>query len=91
MFKKLRDRLSPRGVAIIKLALWSGLAVWMIFFFAFGVTAAQRFAAFGPEVFGTSLWGQILTWVTPIWVVFTALLVVVYVARFANKKLGKKE
>lgn len=91
MLKKLRDRLSPRDAAIIKLALWAGLLTWMVFFFAMGVAAAQRFATMGPEIFGTSLWGQILTWVTPIWIVFTILLVIIYIARFANRKLGKKE
>ena len=82
---------NPKSVSIIKLALWSGLVVWMVFFFVFGLVGAQELARGGPFLFGTSTWGQILTWVTPIWVVFTSLLLIVYIARFASRKLGRKK
>lgn len=84
-------KLSMRGIGVVKLSLWSGLLVWMVFFFAFGVIAAQRLGAAGPSLFGTGVWGQVLTWVAPIWVVFTALLTCVAVARFANKRLRVKK
>lgn len=91
MLKKLRDRLSPRDVTIIKLALWAGLVTWMVFTLVLGIVIANQAAVQLPLVVGTSAWGQILTWVTPIWIVFTTLMLIWAVARFANKKLGKKE
>lgn len=87
-------KLSKKSVTVIKLALWSAIWVWMIFFFAFGVIAAQWLASYGPGIysgFGNEVFAGILHWVAPIWVVFTALLVCVAVARFANKRLRKKE
>jgi uncharacterized protein (DUF983 family) len=74
---------------IIKLALWSGLLVWMIFFFAYGVVLAPRLA--DPNIYsglGSRLFAEALSWVAPIWVVFTTLLVVVVMARFVAKKIG---
>ena len=81
---------NPKAIALIKLTCWSGLLVWMVFFFAYAVIAAQRLSIAGPLLFGISLWGQVLTWVTPIWVVFTSLLVIVYMVRFMNRRIGKE-
>lgn len=92
MFKKLRSRLSPRDVGIVKLVMWAALLTWMVFFFAFGVVLAPKLA--NPDWysgFGSELFAGILAWVAPIWVVFTSLMVIVYVARFAYKKLGVKK
>ena len=82
---------NPKAIALIKLTLWSGLVVWMVFFFAYAVIAAQRLSIAGPYLFGISIWGQVLTWVTPLWVVFTSLLCILYVARFVSKKIGGKK
>lgn len=81
---------NPKAVTIIKLTCWAGILTWMVFFFAYAVIAAQRLGAAGPFLFGTSFWGQVLTWVTPIWVIFTSLLCIVYIARFVNKKIGRR-
>jgi len=92
MLKRLRGKLGLRDVAVVKLALWSGLVVWMVFFFSLGAVLAPKLA--DPALysgFGSGLFAEVLAWVAPIWVVFTALLVVVYVARFANKRLGRKK
>ncbi len=83
-------KLDKRGLTILRLCLWSGLLVWMIFFLAYGIIAAKRLSIWGPTIFGLSFWGQALTWVTPIWVVFTVLLVLVNIAKFTNKKLGRR-
>jgi hypothetical protein len=74
---------------IIKLALWSGLLVWMIFYIAYGVVLGSILAdpnfCSGSE---SNLFAKVLCQVAPIWVVFTTLLVVVVVANFATKKIG---
>lgn len=77
--------------SIIKLGLWAGIIVWGLFFFAYAVIAAQRLGSSGEDLFGSGLFGRVLTWVTPIWVVFTSLLVIIYVVRFVNKKMGGKK
>ncbi len=82
---------NPKAITLIKLTCWAGILVWMVFFFAYAVIAAQSLAIAGPFLFGLDTWGQVLTWVTPIWVIFTSLLVIVYVTRFVNKKIGRKK
>lgn len=84
-------KLNKRGAAVVRLALWAGTLTWIVMFLGLGVTMAQRFATIAPDWFGTGTWGQTLTWIAPIWVVFTSLLVCVYVARFVSKKLQPKE
>ena len=87
-------KLSKKSITVVKLALWSAIIVWMVFFFALGVVAAQWLASYGSGIysgFGNEAFAKILHWVAPIWVVFTALLVCVAVARFTNKRLRPKE
>lgn len=87
-------KLSKKSISVIKLALWSAIVVWMVFFFAFGVIAAQWLASYGSGIysgFGSEVFARVLHWIAPIWVVFTALLVCVAMAKFANKRLGRKE
>lgn len=81
---------NPKSITVIKLTVWSGLVVWMLFLFAYAIVGAQRLGRAGPELFGTGTLGQVLTWVAPIWVVFTTLLLIVYIARFASRRLGRK-
>jgi len=81
----------PRAVSLIKLTLWAGLATWMIFTLATGIAMARLAAVSLPPLVGTDVWGQIWCWVIPIWIVFTTLMLIWAVARFANKKLRKKE
>jgi len=82
---------NPRSVALIKLVLWAGLAVWMIFTLAFGIVMAKLAAVTIPNVIGVSSWSQVWIWVVPIWVIFTTLMLIWAVARFAVKRLRKKE
>jgi hypothetical protein len=81
----------PKAVALIKIVLWAGLTVWIIFTLAFGIVMAKLAAVSLPSIIGTGTWAQVWTWVIPIWIIFTTLLLIWAVARFANKKLRKKE
>ncbi|KKL62529.1 hypothetical protein LCGC14_2184270 [marine sediment metagenome] len=80
----------PRSRAIIKVTLWSALLTWMVFLLVYAIVGAQRARLVSVELFGTSTWGQILAWVLPVWIVFTTLMLIWAVARFANKRLKKK-
>lgn len=82
---------NPKSVALIKLTLWAALVTWIVFTLAFGVVMARLAAASLPGLIGTDTWAQVWTWVVPIWIVFTTLMLIWAVANFANKKLRKKE
>jgi hypothetical protein len=81
---------NPRDVALIKLVLWAGLVTWIIFTLATGIVIARLAAVLLPRVVGTA-WGQILTWVVPIWIIFTTFMLIWAVVRFANRKLRKEK
>jgi len=90
----LRDRLTPRQVSLFKLAVWTTLFVWIVFFSAFSIVVAGVLAGLAPQVFGVSIWGQVMSWVLPVWYIFTTFLIIVIIARYANAKLrseGMKE
>lgn len=77
-----------RSVAIIKLTLWSGLLVWSIFTAALGILFARQFAILTPEYLSADFWGNFLShWLGPTWIVFTTLMVIWAVLRFAYKRL----
>lgn len=78
--------LKPKDVNLMKLVLWACLVVWMVFFFAHSIVVAGILSALSPTVFGLSLWGQVMTWVLPIWYVFTVLMVIAFVARWVYRK-----
>lgn len=86
----IRNRLTPRQVSLFKLAVWTMLFVWMIFFAAFSIVIAGVLAGLTPQVFGPGIWGQVMTWVLPVWYVFTSFLIVIIIARYANRKLKKE-
>lgn len=81
----------PRAVALIKLTLWAGLATWIVFTLATGIVMARLAAVNLPIWIGTGPYGQLWTWVVPIWVVFTTLMLIWAVVRFALKKLRPKK
>lgn len=80
-----------RSVLVVKLCIWSGLLTWMVLSIAYAVTAANRLGLAGPELFGLDTRGQVLTWMVPVWVIFTVLMLVWAVARFASRRLNKRE
>lgn len=77
---------NPKSIALIKLGLWSGIVVWMAFFLTFSILVAYQLG--NADIYGSGIRGDILSWVTPIWVVFTALLTVAYMMRFVSGRLG---
>lgn len=81
----------PRAVSLIKLTLWAGLATWMVFTLAMGISFARLAAVRLPALIGTGAYGQVWTWIVPIWIIFTTLMLIWAVARFANKKLRSKK
>jgi len=83
----------PRAVNLIKLTLWAGLVTWMVFTTALGISFARLAAIKLPQLIGAGTYGQIWTWVVPIWIIFTTLMLIWAVARYAVRRLRpvKKE
>ena len=82
---KLKEKDIPR----LKLALWAGVLVWMVFFIAFSVVVAKILTLWASNTY-SGTFGQVMVVVIPIWVVFTALLTVYYIAKFVGRKLKVK-
>lgn len=80
----------PRSVNLIKLTLWAGLFTWMVFTLVTGIAMARLAAVRLPQLIGTSTYGQVWTWIVPIWIIFTTLMLIWAVARFAVRKLRPK-
>ena len=81
----------PRAVNLIKLTLWAGLVTWMVFNTTAGIVFARQAAIILPRYVGTGTYGQVVTWVVPIWIIFTALMLDWAVARFAVRRLRPKK
>lgn len=80
----------PRAVNLIKLTLWAGLFTWMVFTVVTGIAMARLAAVKLPQLIGIGVYGQVWTWIVPIWVIFTTLMLVWAIARFAIKRLRPK-
>lgn len=89
MLKKAREKLSPREVSLVKLFIWAGLVVWMLFYLAFGLAVARFLVSQVPHVFYRMgpIGVEAMKWVMPIWFIATVLLTIYYMAKWANKKL----
>lgn len=83
-------KLKPKELSLLKLVAWSMMVVWMVFFFALSLAIARTSARVALLAFGFDKWGQTAAWVLPVWIVFTALLIIFLVGRWTNKKLGRK-
>jgi len=81
----------PRAVNLIKLTLWAGLFTWMVFTLTLGISMARLAAVLLPQYIGTSASTQVWCWVVPIWIIFTTLMLIWAVARFAARKLRPKK
>lgn len=81
--------LDERQLGYLKIAVWTLACVWIVFFFSFSLVLATYFAKIGPGIFGISLWGQTLTFILPIWTVFTSLLTINILASIIYRKLSK--
>ena len=82
---------NPKAIALIKLVCWAGILTWMAFTLTAGLVMARLAAVTLPPFLESNPIGGILSWVIPIWIIFTSLLLVLAVARYVNKKLGKKK
>lgn len=81
---------NPKAITLIKLTCWSGILVWMVCYLAFGIVLAPWLASKMVEMIG-GLRGEVMGWVVAIWFIFTILLTIVLIARFVNKKIGRKK
>lgn len=82
----------PRAIAIVKLTLWAGLFTWSLFTLLIGILYARQFALIVSERFSFTGWTKFLSeWIVPVWIVFTTLMLIWAVWRFANRRLRKKE
>jgi len=87
LLKSIRAKLTPKQTALFKLVLWSVLVVWMVFFATHTVITAQILARWAPAVFPQSPFYQMLANTLPFWYVFTVGLIIVFIARYAYRKL----
>jgi len=90
LLKDLRDRLTPKQVALFKLVVWVVLLVWMVFFLTQSIITAQTLARWAPQMFPQTAYYQALARLIPYWYVFTIGLVEFIIARWAFKKLKGK-
>ena len=91
LLRGLRDRLTPKQVALFKLVVWVVLLVWMVFFLAQSIITAQTLARWAPQMFPQTIYFQTLARMIPYWYVFTIGLVEFIVARWAFRKLKGKD
>jgi len=83
--------MGPKGIIVVKVFLWAALLSWMVFFGVFSIIMAQKVAGVMTNLleFWDPTFASIMIYVAPIWVVFTAGLIIVIAARWANRKLRK--
>ena len=88
MFKGIRDRLTDSQKALFRLVVWSCLVIWMTAFLIFSViysSIARNMATTWVEGF----MGEMLKWILPAGIIFISVLIVVVIAKFTKKKLGR--
>lgn len=86
-FQNVRKNLSKKDTIVVKICVWAGLLTWMVFYLAFAIVMAKRLASL-VAVYGRGTLGEVLVYVAPIWLVFTVLLTIVLIARWAKRKLS---
>ena len=91
LLKGLRNKLTPKQIALFKLVIWAVLLVWMIFFLAQSILTAQILGKWVPSVFPQTVYYQTLARMIPYWYVFTIGLVEFIIARWAYRKLKGKD
>ena len=91
LLKGLRTRLTPKQVALFKLVVWCVLLVWMVFFLTYAIIMARIMAYQIPLIFPQTTFYQALAKMLPYWFVFTIGLTELIIARWAYRKLKRKE
>ncbi len=86
MLKRLRNKLTPRDITYFKLAVWSCLIVWMVFFFVFSLVTAQLAGGMATTWYPGSI-GSFMRWILPVWIVFTSLLIITLMSRWTKRRL----
>ena len=80
-------KLTAKELGYFKLAVWVCLVVWFVFFlvnsFILAGMAGRVAVLWYPGVLGS-----VMRWVLPVWIVFTSLLIITGIARWARKKLS---
>ena len=88
VLKSLRDKLSPKEVGLFKLAVWTCLVTWLVFFLINSLIVAH-IARESAVIWYPGVWGHvIMKWALPVWIVFTCLLIIVGIARYSKRKLS---
>lgn len=95
LLKDLRTKLTPKQVALFKLVIWCVLLVWMVFFLTFGIAIAIQMHKQIPLIFSLifpdTTFYRALAWIIPGWFVFTIGLIELIIARWAYRKLRRKD
>ncbi len=73
------EKLTQKQKALLKISVWTTSIVWMIFFLAFSLLMANK----ARIVFNGTIYKNVL----PIWIVFTSLLIIYFMARYIRRKL----
>ena len=87
MFREVRSKLTPKEVGLFKLAIWVCLVVWMVFFLVNTLIVAHLAGA-TAVIWFPGIWGSVMKWVLPVWIIFTCLLIITGIARWSRRKLS---
>ena len=80
-------KLGSKDLTYLRLGVWGASLVWMVMFIAFTLVMAWKSGIVLGDFFGGTS-GVVLSWVVPIWMVFTCFLIIIYMARFIGRKLS---
>jgi type VI protein secretion system component VasK len=81
-----KEGLSPKSIAVVKLAVWSALLVWMAMILVFAIVGAMVLTDRSKDVWDGAA-GNIMSWFLPIWFIYTILFVILLVIRWSSRKL----
>jgi len=87
MFKGIRNKLTPKEITYFKLAVWVCLIVWMVFFLINALILASLAGEMATTWYSGNL-GGIMRWILPVWIVFTCLLIITLISRWAKRRLS---
>jgi len=79
----------PKSIVVIKITLWAGLLTWMIFSLSTSILMA-RLASVEILRLVPGTKGTVYSWVVPIWIIFTTLMLIWATSRYAVRKLRGK-
>ena len=80
--------ISKKELIYLKLAVWTAILTWMVAMLVITIPWSLTLRAFIFKVYGEDLLGSIMAFVFPSWMVFTVLLVIWLMAKWAGRKLS---